>query len=94
MMPTTFVMFSAAVVIFVCTCRLDSARGFWRSRRMLLAYVPLAMWALARAGEILHGAPHTWTDAAGLLAVALHLLCISPWWRGNERRGCDRSTDQ
>lgn len=94
MIQTVTVLACSALVIFICTCRLDAGQGLWASRRMLLAYVPLGMWALARAGEVLHGAAHTWTDAAGLLAVVLHLICISPLWRGNERRRCGRETDQ
>ncbi|MEI6317405.1 MAG: hypothetical protein WCS09_02745 [Pseudomonadota bacterium] len=85
-MTELLVLCCAAAIVLICTCRVDLGHGRAFGALTMLAYVPLAMWALARALEVMSGETHTWTDLGGLLAVAVHLLCMARRWHGVERR--------
>jgi hypothetical protein len=85
-MMELLVLFCAATIFLVCVCRIDVGHGCAFGALTMLAYVPMAMWALARALEVGAGELHTVVDLWGLAACATHLLCTARRWHGVERR--------
>lgn len=90
MINALIVLLSGCAIVFMCVCRIDLSHGRWVGLASVLGYVPLAMWALARALEVAAGEPHTWTDAGGLFAVAVHMVCVDQRWINVERRSATR----